>query len=702
MSGPTPIPQIVGLASGTNFVSVTPTLTWSQVPLITSYRIQVSAQSDFGLLAFSKDVSGPSYTLPSLQRSTTYYWRVRAQMIGDTSAWSPASDFTTVPNAPNKITLVSPDSSKQDAYQNDWLAWRTDATATSYLLQISQSPLFTSIFDSATVKSAGYRNAGKPFTSGSTYFWRVLGSNIGGDGQFSPVWSFRVGSAVRFPVTLYSFSKLDYGKVKVGRFRDSVVTISNNGNDTLKIGSISSSMNAFIARPTSKTIPPGQSTVDTIRFSPAVIGIGSSSIIITSNSSTSSDTIKVFGFGYGQGVVSVNTSNLVLGSVKVGQHLDTTIVVRNTGNDTLMITNIMSSDPVFAQRATSKILLPGQSFADTIRFTPAAIGTANASIVVTSNSPTSPDTIKVSGFGYGQGVLSLSASGISFGNVKVGQIKDTVVSIANSGNDTLKISSISSSVSAFSVRQTSATIPPGKSLFIDTIRFSPTSGANVIASVVLNSNSLTSPDSIKVSGFGLSYGLRSSTARLDVGLILLGKYKDTTFIITNTGSDTLKITGISSSAQGITIRPTSFSILPNGFATDTIRFTPTIVGPVSGSIIIASNAPTSPDSVKITSSGVTATVGIVEEGIPSSFELNQNYPNPFNPSTTINYSLPKTANVSLRLFNTLGQEVALLVNDQRSPGYYHVQWNANVPSGIYFYRLQAGDFVETKKMILLK
>lgn len=88
--------------------------------------------------------------------------------------------------------------------------------------------------------------------------------------------------------------------------------------------------------------------------------------------------------------------------------------------------------------------------------------------------------------------------------------------------------------------------------------------------------------------------------------------------------------------------------------------------------------------------------------MPQRFLLSQNYPNPFNPSTTISYSLPKTANVSLRIFNTLGQEVALLVNEQRSPGYYQVQWNANVPSGIYFYRLQAGSFIETKKLVLLR
>ena len=106
--------------------------------------------------------------------------------------------------------------------------------------------------------------------------------------------------------------------------------------------------------------------------------------------------------------------------------------------------------------------------------------------------------------------------------------------------------------------------------------------------------------------------------------------------------------------------------------------------------------------------------------IPKEYQLSQNYPNPFNPSTTIGYSLPKAATVSLRIFNTLGQEVAVLVNEQKVAGYYEVQWNANVPSGMYFYRLsvvpsarrdlvptegrngQAGEFMETRKMVLLR
>lgn len=89
--------------------------------------------------------------------------------------------------------------------------------------------------------------------------------------------------------------------------------------------------------------------------------------------------------------------------------------------------------------------------------------------------------------------------------------------------------------------------------------------------------------------------------------------------------------------------------------------------------------------------------------LPSDFLLHQNYPNPFNPTTTISFELPKSSRVSLKVFNTLGQVVAILVDGQKQGGFHQIQWDAsNVPSGIYFYLLQAEEYVETKKMVLVR
>ena len=90
------------------------------------------------------------------------------------------------------------------------------------------------------------------------------------------------------------------------------------------------------------------------------------------------------------------------------------------------------------------------------------------------------------------------------------------------------------------------------------------------------------------------------------------------------------------------------------------------------------------------------------------FCLEQNYPNPFNPSTKIKYEIPDQARndnvyVTLKVYDILGREITMLVNEQQQPGLYEVEWNAdNNLSGVYFYRIMAGEFTKAKKMILIK
>jgi hypothetical protein len=101
-------------------------------------------------------------------------------------------------------------------------------------------------------------------------------------------------------------------------------------------------------------------------------------------------------------------------------------------------------------------------------------------------------------------------------------------------------------------------------------------------------------------------------------------------------------------------------------------------------------------------------IGDGEIGIPQEYALYQNYPNPFNPTTTIKYDLKQTGDVSLKIYNILGQEVRTLVNTRQEAGYKSVVWDglnhygARVASGVYIYRIEAGDFVQSRKMILMK
>ena len=99
---------------------------------------------------------------------------------------------------------------------------------------------------------------------------------------------------------------------------------------------------------------------------------------------------------------------------------------------------------------------------------------------------------------------------------------------------------------------------------------------------------------------------------------------------------------------------------------------------------------------------------IIATKIPKTFEIDQNYPNPFNPITNIRYGLPKSSQVRIEIYNILGQKVVTLVNEQKEAGYYSAIWSGRndygteVGSGIYIYRIQADNFVKTKRMVLMR
>jgi len=127
-------------------------------------------------------------------------------------------------------------------------------------------------------------------------------------------------------------------------------------------------------------------------------------------------------------------------------------------------------------------------------------------------------------------------------------------------------------------------------------------------------------------------------------------------------------------------------------------------GDYYATIIINNNDPVTPTVIVPIHMIVSSTVGFEDEELqPLTYSLVQNYPNPFNPSTTIKYSIPELSKVMLTLFNLLGEEVVTLVNEEQNAGNYSIEFNAaSLPSGVYFYQLTAGSFIETKKMLLLK
>ena len=105
---------------------------------------------------------------------------------------------------------------------------------------------------------------------------------------------------------------------------------------------------------------------------------------------------------------------------------------------------------------------------------------------------------------------------------------------------------------------------------------------------------------------------------------------------------------------------------------------------------------------------LTFALGIEDDLIPNKYALHQNYPNPFNPTTTLRYDLPEDAMVNITIYNMMGRKISTLVSSQQTAGFKSVLWNATndkgspVSAGLYLYTIQAGEFRQTRKMVLLK
>lgn len=182
----------------------------------------------------------------------------------------------------------------------------------------------------------------------------------------------------------------------------------------------------------------------------------------------------------------------------------------------------------------------------------------------------------------------------------------------------------------------------------------------------------------------------------------------TNHVVTNTvdAFGTLTLPGTFGSHQALRIR----SVDRSSGASTGVLISYQFIAPNAASVQVTAVDTLQPNSGVITIdrsstswSGPLPTDVRMSDQLPSEFALKQNYPNPFNPATVIEYQVAHTEFVSLKVYNLLGQEVAVLVNGQMEPGTYAVTWTAEgVPSGIYFAKMQAGMFTQTRRMMMVK
>ena len=183
---------------------------------------------------------------------------------------------------------------------------------------------------------------------------------------------------------------------------------------------------------------------------------------------------------------------------------------------------------------------------------------------------------------------------------------------------------------------------------------------------------------------------------------IINEFSSEQIYIANSGSAQLNIDSITISDSRFTLNTNNFSIQPYSYNKVLLQFNPDSIKNYYASLNVYSNA--GAKEIVVTGIGKDNAVNVEDEFVtPIAFTLEQNYPNPFNPSTTISWQSPVSSHQTLKIYDVLGNEVAILVNEYRPAGSYEVNFDAsNLSSGIYFYELRSGSYLEIKKMTLLK
>jgi hypothetical protein len=524
-------------------------------------------------------------------------------------------------------------------------------------------------------------------------------------------------------------ASLSFGNV----FRDSTktdsVTVSNASTTAhLVIDSVRSTNPLFAITPTSADLDTSAGLKFAVTFAPTAKGAASGNIVFYHNAPSQRDTLTVAGNCIlKEPIFSAAPSTVNFGGVLIGRWKTDSVTVTNTGYDSLIISNVASTDTTFSITPTTARLDTMKSQKFYITFKAYATTTKLASIVFTSNVSEGSDSVKVSGRG-----LTI----VSIAEVRKDANGDLIPDHSVTG-DTLAATGI-------------ITTPNLQSANSQTAYFIQDSSAGVeVFAYSLTPIDFAIGDSVIVVGTVAQYHGLVEFVPLTLDSINFGVLKHQSSVprpklltihqfVTAAESYEGQLVEVDTLYKATGTWPASGSngsvYLMNGASTDTLQLfmskSTNVVGwtepayPISvvGVVSQYSSGTTLDNGYELEPRDTTDIVVITippegvsqQPGIPTVFSLDQNYPNPFNPSTTISYGLPLQSRVVLKVYSILGQEVATLVDGVQEAGNYRVVWGGQqnsrtaFASGVYFFRIsaqptnKAGGFVQVRKMLLLK
>jgi hypothetical protein len=235
------------------------------------------------------------------------------------------------------------------------------------------------------------------------------------------------------------------------------------------------------------------------------------------------------------------------------------------------------------------------------------------------------------------------------------------------------------------------------------IIFSPSEPQIYQGELLIISNTENDTAAIPVHGIGTARLLSIPEDTLDFGSIPIGTDSSMILLIRCNGTQEVTIDRIEVPNGFRTIFQQPMTIQPGGQLTTPLYFIPDTAAVFEGTCQVVSDAENSPSLVWLSGIGLPAESADNPISIPTDYYLSQNYPNPFNSETTIRFGIPETATIRLALYDVLGRQLEIIVQQSFSPGHYMFKWSCtDCGSGIYFLKLRAGGFFSVRKTVILR
>ncbi|MBI5808820.1 MAG: fibronectin type III domain-containing protein [Ignavibacteriales bacterium] len=664
------IPKLISPTDNLKNVPLENNFSWSLVQNVDGYEIIISKDQNFQSIFFNKTLNDNSIKISSLELGNKYYWKVRAIKEKGFSDWSTVWSFATLPLKPNTPNLLSPTNSSINQKVITTLKWQKIENADYYNLQISDDDKFSKvIFEKNEIVDAQIVTTKLDYNH--KYFWRVKAYNLTGSSNISEVWSYSTIDTIIAPSKLVGY--IDVNSNVVLNWKDN----SNNENgfklerhdpggmDYYQFDEVASNTTSY----TVSGLEAGKKYLFRMK---------------AFNNSTVSDYSNIIEVLIPNQELKA-PSNLI---AKVDEKGFINLFWNDNSNDESGFIIYRQDEQSLNIKENNKVI--GSYFVP--------IDT------VPANTNKYLDNKTEFGKKYSYQVIAYNQSGIS----KPTQLKNEIMPlkapsklVATLTNESVQLNWQDNSENETEFVIQRATKPNMEFQSIDKV------GANVksyLDSKVIDGkkyyyNVFAASNEIGVSA---NSNLDSAYLKMKAPTNLVVKQ------ITNQNKIDLSWKDNSQSETGYKIERKEFGEL------NFVEIFTTLANSTNYSDATVSNKKNyiyrikgfNEDGYSDYSNESSVLVGIdAEEKLPSNFNLSQNYPNPFNPSTVISYQLPMDGNVTLKVYDMLGNEIATLVNQFQRAGSYNYQFSINnlqLSSGVYYYRLQSGNFVQTKKFIVMK